>query len=123
MTKLSDKARASYLQQRPDRRIIDVREHVAPQPAAPPEAATPELGPASLSDSARGLPQDDKVARLREKFLGQRSIGADSAPDSTSNGPLPHPKKHSTFVVTDAGGQIKVDIVDPETGEIEMEQG
>lgn len=121
MAKLSDRAREAYLKQRPDRRIIDVQKQTAPEPSAPPEAISPDLGSSMTADSAIRSGSADKLAYLREKFLGKGT--ASVAADTTSNGPVRPARRHSTFVVTDAGGQVKVDVVDPETGEIEMEQG
>lgn len=118
MTALSDKAKATYLKQRPGRRIIDSRETVSPEPAAAPDAVAPDLASSLSSDFV----DDDPLARLRQKFKG--GSAAAIAPD-WANGPVgtPIPKRRTRFVVTDAGGQIKTDLVDEETGELEMEQG
>src|SRR3954470_3247567 len=118
MPALSDKAKATYLKQRPGRKIIDSRETVAPEPAATPDSIAPDLASSLSSDAT----DDDSVARLRRKFKGGGA--ATVAPDS-ANGPVgsPIPKRRTRFVVTDAGGQIKTDLVDEETGELEMEQG
>lgn len=123
MTKLSDRARATYERQRPERRIIDARQFVAPEPASAPDAGTPDLGASQEQDSDVFTPEQRR-ARLRRKFLGEGGGTASGiAADAASNGPPRPLRKHGAFVVTDADGQIKVDLVDAETGDIEMEQG